>query len=298
MAVSSSAQLALDSPPRHEDAFVSSCFANPKTKTRKLVDMCIASACSLRLLHPRHTAKADFVYLVNDAMPPDVREQLRRHVDALAVVPPLEWPAGAGKPPQADRLYSYLKITIWRLSQYRRLLYFDPDVFWTGDAYRYFVRHGHAAHLAAAQYTGDLVPAFWRTTRMPYINSGLLLLRPSAWEYQALITRWASGNFTAMQDTPRDAWAASKRPAGGLAGRSKAGEQDLIVAHFYERLTPMDACENFRGYVKGATAGQARCQPASIIAWHGVRFRHKATCRKQEFPYAVASSILRWEKGG
>ncbi|KOO32355.1 u3 small nucleolar RNA-associated protein 15-like protein [Chrysochromulina tobinii] len=164
---------------------------------------------------------------------------------------------------------------MWRMSKYSRLLYFDPDVFWTGDAWRYFERYGHTAHLAAAQYTDDLVPAFWRTTGMPYINSGILLLRPSEREYASLVRRWHLGNFTAMQDTLQDPKA--KRPVGGLAGRSKASEQDLIVAHFQERLTPMDMCENFRGYVKGSTAGQARCRPSSIIAWHGpLVFRQKA----------------------
>jgi len=275
------------------DAFISSCFANPATKPSKLLSMCVASACSLRQHHPTHAAKADFVYLVNAELPESVREQLRRHVDELTVVPPMQWPRSAGKAPAPDRLYSFLKLTMWRMSKYSRLLYFDPDVFWTGDAWRYFERYGHTAHLAAAQYTDDLVPAFWRTTGMPYINSGILLLRPSEREYASLVRRWHLGNFTAMQDTLQDPKA--KRPIGGLAGRSKASEQDLIVAHFHERLTPMDMCENFRGYVKGSTAGQARCRPSSIIAWHGVRFRHKATCRRPDSPIAVPKSLKEWE---
>ena len=280
--------------PRHADAFVSSCFGNPTTKMRKLTDMCLASACSLRQHHPVADAKADFVYLVNDQVPVEVRQQLQQHVSALLVVPPLRWPHGAGQSPAQDRLYSYLKISIWRLHQYTRLLYFDPDVFWTGDAWRYFSRYGHAPHLAAARYTGDLVPAFWRTTGMPYINSGILVLRPSQREFDAIRSRWVAGNFTPMQGTVT----AAARSPGGLAGRSKAGEQDLIVAHFHERLTPMDECENFRGYIKGQAAGQAHCEASRIIAWHGVRFRHKATCRKEAHPSPVAKSLREWEARG
>ena len=201
----------------HRDAFVSSCFANPATSMHKLSDMCLASACSLRHHHPRRTAKASFVYLVNEGVSETVRGTLRQHVDSLIVVPPLVWPSSAGAAPRHDRLYSYLKIYIWQLSQFDRLLYFDPDVFWTGDAWRYFERYGHAVHLAAARYTGDLVPSSWRSSGMPYLNSGVLLLRPSPREYESLRRRWELGNFTSMGDAPRVA-----RRAGGLAGRSKA----------------------------------------------------------------------------
>lgn len=77
----------------------------------------------------------------------------------------------------------------------------------------------------------------------------------------------------------------------------RAGEQDLIVAHFHERLTPMDVCDNFRGYIKGAAAGQAHCRPAAVIAWHGVRFRHKAALCRRCPPRAcpVAKSLIAWE---
>lgn len=201
----------------HRDAFVSSCFANPSTSMHKLSDMCLASACSLRYHHPQPTAKASFVYLVNDGVPEMVRGMLRKYADSLIVVPPLVWPSLAGAAPAHDRLYSYLKIAIWQLNQFDRLLYFDPDVFWTGDAWRYFERYGHAAHLAAAHFTGNLVPPMWRPSGMPYINSGILLLRPSRREYEALRHRWEIGNFSSMREAPR-----TMSQSRGLAGRSKA----------------------------------------------------------------------------
>ena len=84
-------------------------------------------------------------------------------VDSLEVLPPLRWPKSAGPEP-SRRAFSFLKLHIWNLTQFDRVLYFDPDVFWAGDASRYLARYGHA-QFAAAEYTGDLVPEWWRLWR-------------------------------------------------------------------------------------------------------------------------------------
>ena len=182
-----------------------------------------------------------------------------------------------------------MKLLAWNLTQYDRVLYFDPDVYWTGDATRYFTRYGHARHLAAAVYTGSLVPEWWRAASggRRYFNSGILFFPPSQLEMLALVARWASGNYT----HPRR-----------LSQRAEATEQDLLIAHFDARLTPMDACENFRGYIKGgAGSSQVHCDPRTIIAWHGVRFRSKAPSdwagagRAAFAPYP--KSLVAWEAG-
>jgi hypothetical protein len=181
----------------------------------------------------------------------------------------------------------------------RRILYFDPDVFWTGSPQRYLDRYG-GAQFAAAEYTGDLVPPQFRATGLRYINSGIMLLRPSASEYGELVARWAHRNYTAQVDSA----ARIELRGRGNAARSKASEQDLLAAHFNDRLVPMDACENFRGYVKptrragraSRRGGQAHCDPSCIIAWHGTRFRGKATCRKPEGKWVYAHSLREWEQ--
>lgn len=136
------------------DAFVSSCFAGHMS-LEKIIDMCLASACSLRQ-HHRQMPSTTFHYLVNDAVPSDVRRTLATMVDTLEVVPQLRWPSSAGPRPPSSRAYSFQKLRVWNLTQYARVLYFDPDVFWVGDARRYLSRYGHARHLAAAEYTGDI----------------------------------------------------------------------------------------------------------------------------------------------
>jgi len=255
---------------------------------RSLVDMCVASACSLRQHHPH--GNAPFHYFVSAGLPKEAQTLLWQQVDMLEELPPLRWPRGAGEPPAADRAYSFSKLVLWSLVQYRRVLYFDPDVFWTGSPQRYVDRYGHAV-FAAAEYKGDLVPPQFRATGLRYINSGIMLLRPSPAEYAALVERWAARNYTAMADSAGLARLLGK----GNAARSKASEQDLLAAHFNERLTPMDVCENFRGYIKGRSGGQAHCNPACIIAWHGTKFRGKASCRSPEAHWAYAKSLRDWE---
>ena len=286
--------------PMSDTAIISSCQVHPgRTISRRLVhslvDMCAASACSLREFWPR--GQYPFHYFVGRGLPKHALTLLREYADILEELPALRWPISAGPPPAADRAYSFSKLVLWNLIKYSRVLYFDPDVFWTGSPKRYLDRYGHA-QFAAAEYTGDLVPAQFKSTGLRYINSGIILLRPSTAEYDSLVARWVGRNYTAMVDSA----GREKLRGKGNAARSKASEQDLLAAHFNERLTAMDSCENFRGYIKPISTkparrgGQAHCDPACIIAWHGTRFRGKATCRKPEGHWAYAKSLREWER--
>ena len=262
-----------------KDAFMSSCFIDHVVTPHRrlnLLDMCVASACSFREHHQSRT-KA-FHYFVSSSVPAAIREELARVADIVEDLPPLVWPRTAGPRPDRERLYSFLKLELWKHTQYNSVLFFDPDVFWSGDAERYFSRHGAAPQLAAAVYnSSDLVPQFWRRRRLRYINSGILLLRPSLATYAALRRRWETHNFTSCPEPKRGG---AKRLL--LSGRTKLSEQDVVRAHFDADLTAMSECENFRGYVKGSAngeaGGQAHCDPREIIAWHGSRFRGKACC--------------------
>jgi hypothetical protein len=243
--------------------------------------MCLASACSFRSQQKRIDG-VSFVYLVESGLRAKEMTHLRQLVDELLVVPSFQWPHGGQPPPPSERLYSFQKLHLWNMTKYKRLLWFDPDVVWSGDPNRYFERYGHAAHLAAAEFSGTNAPAWWRKRGLRYLNSGILLLRPSRAEHLALLRRLAAGDFVSMAET------AGGRGGGGVlqSQRRKKSEQDVIRSHFQGRWTPMQECDNFRGYIKGAQAGQAHCDPWHLIAWHGVRLQSKgawgAACEASE----------------
>ncbi len=175
---------------------------------------------------------------------------------------------------------------MWNLTEYRRVLYFDPDVFWTGDASRYLARYGHAPRLAVAEYFGANKPLWWEQRKLRYINSGILVLRPSLAEHAALLSRLARGDFVPAEP--------SRAGSPGLAGRSKMSEQDVIRSHFEGVWTAMPECENFRGYVKRG-GGQAHCEVGAVIAWHGARLRGLAAAQCQASkPPQLAPSFRAW----
>ena len=301
------------------DAYVSSCHVDHildtscpafkgcmpvKSVDRRIktaLDMCVASACSFREHHPSRSAP--LLYFVSKSVPESTRVVLRRLADVVVEMPKLRWPAGAGPTPLPHRLYSFWKLELWRLTAYGRVLWFDADVFWTGDAQWYYDRFGAAPHLAAAEYRhAKLVPKFWRKAGLRYINSGIMLLRPSKETYASLVHRWTTRNYTSMP-----ARRADYRSAQLAAGRSKTSEQDIVRAHFEDTFTPMAECDNFRGYVKpgpdGSAGGQAYCDPSKIIAWHGARFRGKGRCRsewaegaKLSNPPPLSKSFEQWER--
>ena len=301
------------------DAFVSSCYvdhARNAVRLATLVEMCLSSACSFREWHP--SRNSPFIYFVSSKVPKDARHILAKLADAVKDLPSPRWPKGAGPEPDSARLYSFLKLDLWKLTSYSRILYWDADLFWSGDAQRYFDRYGAAPHLAAAEYRHPgIVPRFWRlVAKRRYINSGVLLLRPSLRTHASLMRRWRTRNFTS-EDLPHPSSTLhykGRRHLGGQlqSNRPKLSEQDIVRAEFEDTLTPMDSCDNFRGYVKpsadGQPGGQSACDPANVIAWHGARFQAKASCTRslgsatwtrQQAQRSIAplpASFVAWER--
>ena len=228
-----------------------------------------------------------FVYLVGGGLPRNVEWKLARHADiVLRLPPPPPWPSSARHPIEPARSYSFQKLGVFNLTRFSSLLFFDPDVFWlTGSPAIYFDRYASVPKLAAVEYTGELVPPVFRSLGLHYFNAGLMLVRPNAAEYAALMARWRAGEWTSLHD-----------PRNGYTEGKHGGDNDLLIAHFggsssgpLQRLisrfgaagfTPMRDCDNFRGYVKvpARSGGQGACKPAQITAWHGLKFRRWAYC--------------------
>lgn len=225
-----------------DDAIVSNCFVSHVAahrgraieQLRGPVDMCLVSACTLRrqlnLSMVRPTPR--FHYLLEDTLPSTLVAPFRAVADSIELLPPFRWPGlltGRAHAAGADRLYSFLKLRVWTLTQFRRVLYFDPDVVWTGDPTRYLTRYGAAPHLAAAEYHGANVPRWWAQRRLRYINSGIMIVRPNRTEYDGMMRRLRELDF-ATEGSGRGS------PGAGysrlLSGRSKMGDQDVIRAQF------------------------------------------------------------------
>ena len=160
------------------------------------VEMCLASACTLRLQLNMSTVRPvpHFHYLLDTTLPQELVARFRAIADSVELMPPFQWP---GRPLSRarDRLYSFNKLHIWKLSRFHRVLYFDPDIVWTGDPNRYLARYGHAPHLAAAEYHGSTVPRWWRKQQLRYINSGIMVLRPNRTEYDGMMRRLQHFDF-------------------------------------------------------------------------------------------------------
>ena len=109
------------------------------------LEMCLVSACTLRRQLNLSTAARPaphFHYFLEDTLPDNLVTLFRAVADSVELLPPFEWPGRPLASTQRDRLYSFNKLRVWTLTQFDRVLYFDPDVFWTGDPRRYLSRFG------------------------------------------------------------------------------------------------------------------------------------------------------------
>jgi hypothetical protein len=273
------------------DGIVSSCFVSHTPRRDMTLEMCVTSACTLKQKLKSVLRRPTFHYLVEDSLSQDELTRFRTVADVVDTLPPFTWPGVDSDLPTAERLYSFQKLHVWRLTQYARVLYFDPDVFWVGNPLRYFERYGHAPYLAAAEFKGSNVPFWWSSRKLRYINSGIIILRPSHREHAALLSRLARRDFVSAEPH-------RLKVNNFLSGRSKVGDQDVIRSHFLGNWTAMDECDNFRGYVKASKngeGGQARCYPSSIIAYHGARLRGMAPAECQVVhPPPLPKSFLQW----
>ena len=146
----------------------------------------------------------------------------------------VSWPTSSRYPTAPSRLYTFQKLRAWTLLEFRRVLWFDSDAFFTADpALRFLERY---RPFAAAYF--PMHPAGARS-----FNTGLMLLQPSREEHLRIAATWRAGAFEAH------------------LGRGDLSEQDLLIAVFGGEFHSMDTCDNFRGrhrpYHRGCEAPPA-----------------------------------------
>ena len=258
-------------------------------------ERCAASACSL--LRWPSVRRHPIVYLVDDALPAQLRRALSRNAISLLNVSIGAWPATPRYPSAPPRAYSFHKLALWRLgAHFDRVVFYDSDAFFANDP------------ATLLRITSTDTVALW-ATRMPappskwkpkadervdrYFNSGLMVFRPSD-DAHALILR-------ALRTDAYRLYAANERDVG---------DQDVLIEVFspysaqpLTRLRDLHICANFRHTRR---VYQRRCeQPAGRAARvvnHGTyhfdqtqqaasrRLTHTGSCTRDHRTAARASA--------
>ncbi|KAL1511161.1 hypothetical protein AB1Y20_005977 [Prymnesium parvum] len=206
-------------------AFASMCIGpTDGGLTPSRLSRCLWSACSLRSYHAPPTP---FFYFVDEQFPAAAARFLRLALNAtlLRSRRALAWPASPRFPRAPRRAYTFHKLRAWLLGCFDRVLYFDPDVFFTADAAHFFAY----TPLAAAHFPMDPAGAGHFNAGERRLAAGLMVIRPDARELARILATWRAGNFTAAR------------------GFSDLTDQDVLIAAFAGRVHPMRICDNFRG---------------------------------------------------
>jgi len=138
--------------------------------------------------------------------------------------------------------YSYApncwsKLWVWNLTEYEKILWYDPDVLAVGNAYRNILHP---------------TPAFSCLSypKSRYLNTGVMVIEPSREIFRQLMGIWHAGDYPFMR--------------GKLGDDDQHFFQDVIYGHRVSglRLHPLSPCHNDKsGRAKG-------CDPEKATVFH------------------------------
>lgn len=192
-------------------AYVSICI----TENEAFLSNCLASLCSLLVTtNPRCVVAivSRWVYFV-------ANETFAMNGVAAVIAP--DWSPLPDSHPYARLQQTeshHAKFDVWRLAQYRRVAYFDPDVLFMRNASGL----GAVSGFAASRSPKGRDPT-------SYINAGVMVLRPSNALYNELVSAWRAGDY------------------GLHYSDHKTGDNDVVMELCVKRgrcgpLVDLDAC--------------------------------------------------------
>lgn len=214
---------------------------------------CLSSICSV--LKVSSASDADIVAIVDPNTDVGLRKTLEAKGVFVKAVPSLTWnPANARKRRAPRRLYSFAKFHAWRFTQFRRIFWFDSDVVFFDNPSQIVDKYSSDPQDFVVAAFPQTPPGWSRNDT--YINSGVMLFRPSLAVYSGLIRKWMDGRY---------------KPWEG-----KETEQDVLCFAWdlLGRLIKMDICYNNRHY-----KWQAKCPPS--ILGHGWGREKVKACKIQ-----------------
>ena len=102
-------------------------MANAAGLSVALVERCLTSACSLRHYHRLPTP---LFYILDEHFPAAAINFLCDVLNATVLLTrrSLRWPVSANYPGPPPRAYTFFKLRAWLLTDFQKVLYFDPDV--------------------------------------------------------------------------------------------------------------------------------------------------------------------------
>ena len=248
-----------------KDGWVTGCFIETR-ENAALVDKCIAAVCSLM-----HTTAPppDRVTILADAIGAELLQPLMKPLGVRVLeVPPINVPAITRRDdkeissPSANsridlRLFSAKKFYAWTLTGYRKVLWFDgPDVT--------FVRNASSLLRLSEPFSAVRV-ARGRCGTEPYINAGVILLRPSQDAFRELMATYYRGNFSHCGGT--SAWTDQEVLRTFALNLAPSGSRNRL-GRFHE----WDICNNFRGWHSKTgmsnLSNQQHCDPRELYLIH------------------------------
>jgi len=195
---------------------------------------------------------ATVVVMVNRLAASVVKAQLAGLRVFVVEVSSVNWDETNHRYPEPERLYTFMKLHVWRLVQFECIVWFDADVFFRRDPFAVISKYRSTPQkLVAYEYPGR---HYFDDKRIPYINTGFMLLRPSLRDLEKLVGMWRSGSYLRL------AKAISWAPT----------EQDLIcngVLGIFGGVVKFDPCVNFRSIA--GRKEQHGCRQTDIILNHG-----------------------------
>lgn len=200
-------------------ALATMCVSSSQGLTEATLERCLVSVACAR---ERLSRPLPIVSFVDQLLPAVVAAFLADRLNVTLHRVPLNvsWPQSSRYPTAPNRLYTFQKLRAWKLLEFRRVLWFDSDAFFTADPVQRFIERYRP--FAAAYF--PMHPAGSRS-----FNTGLMLLQPSREEHVRIAAMWRSGAFEAH------------------LGLGDLSEQDLLIAVFGDEYHKMDTCDNFRG---------------------------------------------------
>ena len=247
-----------------KDGWVTGCFIETRGNAA-LVDKCIAAVCSLM-----HTTSPppDHVTILADAIGAELLKPLTKPLGVRVLeVPPVNVSAirrddkGISSPTELSRidlrLFSAKKFFAWTLTRYRKVLWFDgPDVTFVRDA---------SSLLRRSEPFSAVRVKRGRCGTEPYINAGVILLRPSQDAFRELMATYYRGNFSHCGGT--SAWTDQEVLRTFALNLASSGSHNRL-GRFHE----WDICNNFRGWHSQTgfsnLSNQQHCDPRELYLIH------------------------------
>jgi len=200
------------------------------------VKQCLSAVCSL-LQVATPSKDADIVMLVNAHADKQLREQLEAKGVFVVRVPSLVWnKKNSRRAKQPPRFYTFFKFNVWRFTQFKRILWFDSDVFFHRNPIQIINEYSTTPQkFTIAQFPKDNLPE-----GVVYVNSGVFLFQPSIDAYAGLLRKWFDGGYHAFSNSPKKV-TEQDAICAALSGGSPVSD----VLGEWVHMTP---CYNYRGY--------------------------------------------------